>query len=680
MALTQKQIEEFAQKARQAGFSESQIAQEVARKSQGLGASPQEAQDRGLIRKVGDMAVGMTKPFTRTLANIGTAIITPQQAALASGVSNFNPELGAKIASKDILGTQSKAKDIIENPRKSLMQQARDSAAVGSYAVPMGTGTNIFSKAVTPGAISGGMQGFSQEDATTGDIVGSALLGGVSAGILESIFTAPKWLGKAGKKTQKVSSSARTGKVYLKSSLTGAADEKAVEKTLQKYGIKGTPQKRYELLEPTTKRVTSKIDNLLAENPQKVGLKEIRDVFKSKVSKAIRQGDVTQKEAMKAFDDYFKEVAKTSPDLFQNNIATTPGLFELKKDMQAGMSSLYKKVGNDTSLTSTQKVLKSMRDSLDDVIKTKNPKVKKLTMDQSRLYDAARSLGQQRKTVPTVRGPLGFTVPQGVVQQTKDATLRATESGGKKLSGMSKVTPAPDGVGAFLGSRVPSIGILNEGKDDVQNANNQANNQNGQQNATNNLYHGGSIPQGLGNTPQELGQSNPFNGASKSEVLTEALQAGLNMSDISRLSALYDELVPEGAAVKKTEKQQLFVNAASAAQEALGLLNSGQVKTGVGQGIMGGIGEKIGTNSKAQQQYRSSLALARTAARNAMLGANMTEKEMESLSAFIPEYGDAPSIAKTKLETFVRMMNEFGQNMQGTGLGATPQDISLGEI
>ena len=130
---------------------------------------------------------------------------------------------------------------------------------------------------------------------------------------------------------------------------------------------------------------------------------------------------------------------------------------------------------------------------------------------------------------------------------------------------------------------------------------------------------------------------------------------------------------------KKTEKQQMFVNAAEAAQQALTLLDKGGVSTGIGQGFVGGLGERTGMNSATQQQYRSTIAIARTIARNAMLGANMTEKELESIAAFIPEYSDAPNIAKEKLKTFISLMSQFGKNLEGTAseLPTSPQDVQF---
>ncbi len=117
---------------------------------------------------------------------------------------------------------------------------------------------------------------------------------------------------------------------------------------------------------------------------------------------------------------------------------------------------------------------------------------------------------------------------------------------------------------------------------------------------------------------------------------------------------------------KKTEKQQMFGNAAQAAQEALQILSTKKIASGIGQKQLGALGEKMGTNTADQQTYRSTIAVARTTVRSAMLGSQMSPGEMESIAAFIPEFDDAPNIAKAKLNTFIRLMNSFGKNLQGT--------------
>lgn len=214
---------------------------------------------------------------------------------------------------------------------------------------------------------------------------------------------------------------------------------------------------------------------------------------------------------------------------------------------------------------------------------------------------------------------------------------------------------------------------------------------------------GGIIPQKGSNHP--IAKFREF--STKEEMIADAFAKGLGTQDVRELGKLWDEFAPKGqgtgitpevqslidqrntltkaglstkaidaklsqygysvnTSTVGTEKERMFSNASTAAQDALTLLDSGSVKTGLGQGTIGAIGEKLDLNTEDQQKYRSSLALARTAARNALLGANMTSGEMESIQAFIPEFNDGPSVAKKKLETFIELMNKFS--------GVVPRD------
>jgi len=122
-----------------------------------------------------------------------------------------------------------------------------------------------------------------------------------------------------------------------------------------------------------------------------------------------------------------------------------------------------------------------------------------------------------------------------------------------------------------------------------------------------------------------------------------------------------------------TEKQQAYQSASSLADTALGLLSSGNVSTGIGSKFGGAIGEKLGTNSQSQNQYRSTVALLRTSVKNAMLGANMSPQEMESINAAIPEFNDAPTTAKQKLDTLKQLLPLLSGQISSVQLGNNNQ-------
>jgi len=119
-----------------------------------------------------------------------------------------------------------------------------------------------------------------------------------------------------------------------------------------------------------------------------------------------------------------------------------------------------------------------------------------------------------------------------------------------------------------------------------------------------------------------------------------------------------------------TEKQKAYDSASIGAKSALDLLTKkgSKVKTGIGEGIKAQIGEKTGQISDEQVEYRSKVAGVRTLLKNAVLGANMSKQEMESLAPFIPEYNDAPNVAKQKLKTFIEMTKLFASGEMQSSL------------
>lgn len=152
-------------------------------------------------------------------------------------------------------------------------------------------------------------------------------------------------------------------------------------------------------------------------------------------------------------------------------------------------------------------------------------------------------------------------------------------------------------------------------------------------------------------TPEFMATGNPTNQAEYEFIIK-------NQKDASQ----YYGTAPSGG--KLTEKQMAYQAAGNIAQNALTKLNSGNVSTGIGNKFFGGIGETLGTNSPEQQAYRSDLAAMRTAIQNALLGANMSPKEMEQIMAAIPQYNDAPSIAKSKLQSLITNLPIMAGNFQ----------------
>jgi len=117
---------------------------------------------------------------------------------------------------------------------------------------------------------------------------------------------------------------------------------------------------------------------------------------------------------------------------------------------------------------------------------------------------------------------------------------------------------------------------------------------------------------------------------------------------------------------KMTEKQGQYAAASTLANEALQMLESGQVNTGKIASVGNKIGNFFGTTDDSQTAYSSKLASARGTAINALSGANVPPSEYQRIAAMIPEVTDEPKIARQKLRSFVEAMNTYSQSSAGT--------------
>lgn len=147
----------------------------------------------------------------------------------------------------------------------------------------------------------------------------------------------------------------------------------------------------------------------------------------------------------------------------------------------------------------------------------------------------------------------------------------------------------------------------------------------------------------------------------KQNAIRELLAAGATMNQINDLMAtLYPEQGQGQAKQKTTQAQQKFANAASAAQQALTMLESGQASTGKLQQVKSGVERFFGTAPEGQTEYQAKLALARGMAVNAFAGSNVSASEAKRIADAIPTLSDEPKVARQKLRTFMQLLAEFG--------------------
>lgn len=146
----------------------------------------------------------------------------------------------------------------------------------------------------------------------------------------------------------------------------------------------------------------------------------------------------------------------------------------------------------------------------------------------------------------------------------------------------------------------------------------------------------------------------------RAQAIDTLRSQGMKLTEaISYVNAVLPEIKPTNE--RLTEKQRGYRDAANSAEKALSLLSSGKASTGKVSALTNDVAEFFGTLGQDEIEYRSYIALARTALRNAMLGANMSPKELESLSNAIPEFSDEPAIAQQKLKIFAQQMKLYAK-------------------
>lgn len=600
--------------------------------------------------------------------------------------------------------------------------------AVGtaSFFVP---GGNSPVTRIVAGGVTGGMAGYgqSQKGNELTDTAGGAIIGAGTSAALEGLGWAKdalkkrktnipsdipqeNVLQKAGKYTKQ-----KSAPIYTKGSVWGAEREDAINETLDRLGFKGTAQDKYAQLAPKFEVLNKSIKNELKIDPKTVKTSSIIDKFVHNLKSTLRRSELDSATAQKEIQDYLTDLAggDQMPDKFK-----TDYLFELKKAVNEDYQSVIKKSYSNIPLNNREKVIAAARQTLDDIITETHPQVKDYTIMQSHLYDAAESLNRARKTVPTVR-IAGTTVPTEVIQKAQDATGSLLIGAGDKVAqvqgGLGSITnklPAvsmrSDGARNFAinqlvsasGGNVsnPTQNISQQPQGDYENypANSQA-----QTELNTSTDHGTNLPSspqdvnmggGMGSEPAPILPKtlNPY-GVTPEVIYREynnALDAG-DGKTAARLRTMYEDEVAyqkqnktDTKTPKLSEGDKKFAFAGAEARKALTALDTiPELPVGPisGSGLMQKSRQLSGNQSNAESNFLSKVAIARTAARNALLGTNMSDKEIQSLLEFTFDASLPREVLRQRIDSFIDSMETYMETIAGPettqSLGATPPNL-----
>lgn len=499
-------------------------------------------------------------------------------------------------------------------------------ATAGTAALALPAGESITAAALL-GSLGGAANAYANDENIAGGAAGGAAGGVAMRGLLKLLGLGKNVVGTTGQKLRQ-----SIVNPIVADNPFAAEEEKALQQTLADLGLKGSAAAQREQAPTVFRKINDQITERLASIKKMVSLTDAITSVNKNLDQNVNY-DVTIPAYKKAYDKFINQFTALANKNAKNNALELTGksLFEFKQNLGNQLSRAFSKIEAGQALTPQEEVGLSIWQSMDNMISGLDPELKKLTLAQSALYKASpglRKSAAKAVTVPFTNVPIpGAT---RVVQGAGDLVGRAAEKiGNTPTSGnaANSMTKLAQMLGINLGEHVGTGGTpATQPQTDTSVTTDQT---------------GSQLPRLTQDQFQQLA------------VADLAETGGKNLNE---LKILYDMMNNGG---KMTEKQQAYKSASEGASYALSLLNSGKIATGIGQGVMGNIGEKAGFNSPQQQDYRSTIAGIRTLLKNALLGGNMSAPEIESLSPLIPEFDDAPSTAKQKLTTFIREAKRF---------------------
>lgn len=630
-------------------------------------ATPQPTPNRGIMDMITDFIVPESKKFISNLSD---------RSAKGNKLSQDEVKQYLAAASNPVaalLQGNAKAKEIV-----------KPALELTSMALPAGKGIKA---AMGMGAASGALRGAGESDFTLPDIatrVGAGAAGGAAGGALMSGIA--KILEKGGKGTAKrLMNSVFKEPLKETRSALSKGGESLGEQALRKGEVGGT-EGLYTKALGRIQGLEDDLQNSLIDSPQVVNINSIKKVTAPLVAKYRQAGNNT---AADAIESRIMGIEGANGANIPASAAN-----EIKRSIYDEARNAY---GTEASanMEGLKAIARGIKESLDNI-----PGVSQINKDLSYYGRTADSMADKlarggRNNVlgltqgvlaggglaaaPATMGlSLAPALAMGAMGSTvgKTGAAQALNKGGELAGNMLGSFPAvktAQTLGGIAGAALPDITTSSPSSPVVPNTPNSNGPQNSQEYTSINNNHETIIPQ---NPANEAVDSNTYITGKSPEEIYAMIGEYEALGDVASVKYLEKKFKDEmdwqdrqlkqnktAAPKKLTEKQQAYKSASLGASQALSALESGlasgKVATGIGQDIKAKIGEKTGGISDEQVQYRAKIGAVRTVLKNALLGAAMSERELESISPFIPEFNDAPNVAKQKLKTFVEMTELF---------------------
>lgn len=541
------------------------------------------------------------------------------------------------------------------DPAKYTTQNAKGAAGVAAYTVPFGEGANLMTKAIIPGATSGAMTGISEDNATPESVLGSTVMGIAGGSILPAADAA---LSKSGNILNKAGTEIRgsVSKIQLPSSIYGAGREKAVQGTLDKLGISGSAQQKYEQLLPKYQQLSDYIDGQLMNSDKTANIDQIKNDFMKNLHDATITGNVDSKTAKKKVTEILKGIynAPGENTPVPDDISAYD-LFQMKKKLNGLLGKVYTKLQNGNPLTEQEQVILAGRNTLDDIISQLHPEVKDATTMQSHLYDAADSLGRSRNAKG--QSVFGIPMPAPIIQGAADITGKTMQNAGKLSQGLGSVNNV-------VGNKSLSIGSTDLINSDVNNPGDNTQNPNGN---INNDTNSNEINNQVGHTNNNNTSGNNNQDAIRAQY-QNAIQWDLKNNGgrgVDTIKQMFQSAYPEAFKVLSPEQQQAKFNAES------GLESLDNI-----QRILNQNGNQLTLSLLPDQPLTRDLEREMSNAADIIgkirTGKNANQTERTAYYNMLPKIGDSQETINSKIDKLRKEFNNYVYNQNAPLNPSTP--------
>lgn len=691
--IDEKEWERRANLARQRGASEQYISQ--MRQKYAGSIKPNQPKENLLV-SVGKAVVDPAIKASRDLVG-GTITGVGALSELSSRVTDRDNKnkIGDKImqAGMNIMTPQGREAVTDRSGKKAFTTGIQRGAGVASYLVP---GGKTFKSAVGLGATSGALYGTSQGNKIDVNniamgAVGGGIGGGASYGLFKGYGAAKNAVSKTKEKFVKTLANDAT-QSYNKA--TPTAYQKAVEEhgidineltrkhvpsgadydamlgSVKERGRGGILGEKMNMAEDVINRTTDEAGGNI-----RISVDDFVNDLKKEVNVLKRvPGNETNISALKS-------LIKETQRVYKNGVSAKR-LLDIKR---AADSKFGKAVVDETTGSVTAQYQKMLANSSRSKLKTLFPDIADALDLETEIFTLRPVLEKARGTLNTQ----GSTIRTG---QWSNVNMNPTTWGGipsaiynnnpatasRMFNNVSRpasittpnISGRPGFIGSQVGGRIGAGTVEPNGSDQGYNPINSVGNNTNGNNTQSQLNHSQNIPQNSQNsTPRQTGLVSPSQAALYAQQGISLKNMWVVHPDGSKVWnpntqkwVAYDSKAWGDTTRKLTDKQRSFVGAGEIGKELVNLLETSEnTQIGPIAGRLSKIYEVLGTEDPEQTQLKSKVATARTAARNALLGANMSDKELQSFLDATFDINLPRNILMERLKTFVSDMNTLAQ-------------------